>query len=842
MDDERIRPVTRRRTILILVPMLLIAGIGALVPAAIRAAAHGGLAALGFSDSRGGSVSLGLHHVRIADIEIGEKGRTTVAVAFSPSRLIHGQLDSIDVSNTVLHAVVALNGALEFDGFTMPATQPKPAKAISLPADRVDITGAALELETPFGTSTVTSNGLVTGIDDGLHLTGAVNLSGAAITGSAPADFTLTSAGWSLSLNPIHIAFAGKTDTANAIDGHLTLASASDTGLTGDADLTGENLTIQATPIGKLSLNFTAAPGSLSGGFQLSPKSGGTGIEAGVRSDATGVAATLKAGFSEVGVFSKAIGSTVQGPVQANITLHVDPAAAKMPVTLDLTYDGVMPGGVLLRNAKLKESGAFDAAENAVTLTSCGGFSADGLTLSGVTLAKLSGCLGPAPDGALFDQDPLGKIAFTGIVSNLAATVQSASGTLAQATIQSLRMAAHTTDGRLTGFTAGMDNGAISLPALGTGLNTLSVKAESAADGAVSGTVSGNFGPSAPKSPALPIAGTLGGSVASGPTLTATAGSMIKASLAGKTAKLDMPATELGEGGADLLRLVPGLATSASKLSGKMALSLTADWSGAATTSRGSITLKDVGATTPNFTLEGVDTAVSLTSLSPFSTADSQVLTMKRLLVGVPLTDGKVTFGLDQHGKLNIADAHWSIAGGTLGTYDQQLDLYGPNQNLGLVVKGVELAQLLTLVNVNGLSAEGTVEGAIPIRRTKDIIRIEHGVLQTSAAGVLRYDPADTPSFLQGQPGEGTAILRDALKDFRYQQLSLTIDGNLGGEEQIKLKLNGANPTLYGGLPVALNVNLSGALDSIARSSVEAYTNPTKAVHRKLEQKPGDKK
>jgi hypothetical protein len=820
---------------------LVIAGICLLIPAAIRAAAHGGLATLGFSGSRGGSVALGLHHIRIADIEIGEKGRATVAVAFSPSRLIHGRLDSIDVSATALHAVVTLDGALELDGFTMPAAQPAPAKAISLPADRVIVSGVALDLETPLGISTVTGSGVVIGIDGGLRLTGAVDLAGAAATGTAPVDFTLTAAGWSVSSNPIHIAIAGKADTANRIDGHLTLAHTSDTGLTGDAELSGENLIVQTTPIRTLRLNFKAASGNLSVGFQLSPKSGETGIEASVKSDAAGVAATLKVGFSEVGVFSKAIGSTVQGPVRANMALHADPGTAKMPITLDLAYDGVIPGGVLLRNAKLNEAGTYDTGENAVVLTSCGGFSADGLSVAGITIAKLTGCLGPAPDGALFDQDPQGKIAFAGIVSNLAATVQSASGMLAAATIQTLRVAAHTTDSHLTGLTAEMDNGTISLPALGAGLNALTVKAESAVDGAVSGTVSGSFGPTAPKSPALPVAGTLGGSVAGGPTLTATAGSAIKASLAGKTATLDMPATELGEGGTDLLRLVPGLATYVSKLSGTVALSLAADWSGTAPTSRGSITLRNVGATASNFTLEGLDAAVSLTSLSPLSTADSQVLTMKRLLVGVPLSDGTVTFGLDRHNKLNIADAHWNIAGGTLGTYDQQLDLYGPDQNLGLVVRDVELAQLLTLVNVNGLSAEGTVEGAIPIRRTKDIIRIEHGVLQTSAAGVLRYDPADTPSFPRGQTGEGTTILRDALKDFRYQQLSLTIDGNLGGEEQIKLKLNGANPALYGGLPIALNVNLTGALDSIARSSVEAYTSPTKALHRKLEQKPGDK-
>jgi hypothetical protein len=706
----------------------------------------------------------------------------------------------------------------------------------------VTISGVALELETPLVTTTVTGNGVVTGIDGGLHVTGAVDLAGAAATGTAPADFILTAAGWSLSLNPIHIALSGKADTANTIDGHLTVAHGSDTGVNGDAELSGENLIIQATPIRRLSFGFKAAAGILSGSFQLSPKSGETGIEANVKNDAAGVTATLKAGFSEVGVFSKAIGGTIQGPVRANLTLHADPAAAKMPVTLDLAYDGVVPGGVLLRNAKLKETATFDAVENALVLTSCGGFSADGLTLGGITLANLSGCLGPTLDGALFDQDPLGKIAFAGIVGNLAATVQSASGgTLAEMTIQTLRMAAQTTDGQLTGFTGGIDNGGLNFPALGASLRGFGVKAESAAGGALSGTVSASFGPSAAKSPALRITGTLAGSIRAGPTLNAAAGPTIKASLAGKTAKLDMTATELGEGGADLLRLIPGLTTSVSKLSGTLALSLAADWSGAATASRGSITLKDIGATTPNFAFEGLDAAILLTSLRPLSTADSQVLTMKRLLAGVPLTDGRITFGLDRHNRLSIADAHWSVAGGTLGTYDQLLDLYGPDQNLGLVVKGVELAQLLTLAKVDGLSAEGTVEGAIPIRRIKDIIRIEHGVLQTGAAGVLRYDPADTPSFLRGQPSEGTAILREALKDFRYQQLGLTIDGNLGGEEQIKLKLNGANPTLYGGLPVALNVNLSGALDSIARASVEAYTNPTKTVHRKLEQKPGDK-
>ena len=840
MADDRLKAAPRRRNVWILGLALLALATGIALPAAIRSAAHKALEGLGFNEVHGGSVSLGLHRIEIANIGVGKTSRMTVAATFSVGRLIHGRLDTIDVSDTMLHGVIALNGAPALDGFAVP-TGSATSGPISLPVDRVNIAGLAIELETPAGAARLTGQGTVTGTDGGIHLVGSVDLTGNAVNGTTPADFTITSAGWSLSLNPIHVAFTGGADRANAIDGHLTLANADSTGLSGDGELKGENLTIQATPIRALNAAFTATSDGISGSFLLAPKTGGSGITASVKNDAAGATATLKAGFSEVGVFSKAVGSTVQGPLQANLTLHADPTAAQRPVTLDLAYDGIAPGGILLKSAKLRAAGTFDSTRNALALTSCAAFSADEATLAALNLTRLSGCLRPATDRPLFEQGPSGETRLAGVFGRVKANVFNA-----DAAIPSLRFDAGFTGGQMTNLSADLSGGAVDVAGLGAGLHGLAIKA-AVENGAVTGTIGGEFGPSATKtaavkSPSLPVAGSLGGSLDGGVTLAATAGSLMKASVTGKNAKLDMPATELGEGGVDIVRLLPGLATSVSKLSGTLALSLAADWSGTTATSRGTVTLKDIGATTPNFTLEGLDATAGLTSLSPLSTADNQVLTMKQLMVGVPLTDGRVTFGLDRNNKLNIADAHWSVAGGTLGTYDQQLDLYGPDQNLGVVVKNVDLAELLKLLNVSGLSAEGKVEGVIPLRRTKDIIKIEHGVLQTSAAGVLRYDPADTPSFLQGQPGEGTALLREALKDFRYQTLSLTIDGLLGGEEQIKVSLNGANPTLYGGVPVALNINLSGALDSIARSSVEAYTNPTKTVHRKLQTKPGEKK
>jgi hypothetical protein len=842
--------VRRRVTAIGIAAILLVAAVWLLTPLAVRGLAHSALSAMGFNDARGGTVSLGPRHLRLSGIAIGRKSRATVTVTFSPGSLLHARLETIAITDTTLHGVVALNGTVALDGFAFPAPKPGPASPLSLPVQSVTIDGLSLELETPAGPATLTGAGTLTGTENGLRLTGAADLVKGEIKGAAPIDFTVSPTGWSLALNPIRIAFppetdAPKTDAPNAVEGQLTIAKSGDSPMTGDAKLDGAKLTIGAVPISTLSLNFHTGAEGQTGTLKLVPADGG-GLDGDLTNGPTGLTANLKASLAEIGAIAKAFGAgTVSGPVRASLSLHADQAVGPRPILLTATYDGATPGGAVLRNAKLREAGLFDAAANAVTLTSCGALSADAVSLGGLTFAKVLGCLGPMEDAPLFSQDKAGAISLAGAFATLSATAASGTANLAEVALKSIAASARLADGKIAAFAFKTNGGTVGLPALGTGFRDLAANGASAADGSVSGTVTGSFAAAGPKSPVLPIIGTIGGTLADGVTLALTVGStehlpIIKATVSGQSAKLDMAATTLGEGGADLIGLMPGLATSVSKLSGTLAVNLAADWSGSAPVSHGTITAKNIGATTPNFTIAGLDATVALTSLKPLTTANDQTLTMKTLLVGVPLTDGRIVFGLNKHQILNIAEAGWTIAGGTVGTRDQQLDLYGPDQNLGVVVRDVDIAQLLVLVGVNGLSAKGTLQGAIPLRHTKDTILVEHGYLQTKAPGLISYDPTETPSFLQGQPGEGTAILRDALKDFHYDQLSLTIDGTLGGEEKIKMSLKGANPKVYGGSAIALNLNLSGALDSIARSSVEAYTHPAETA-RKLRKKTGEK-
>lgn len=71
-----------------------------------------------------------------------------------------------------------------------------------------------------------------------------------------------------------------------------------------------------------------------------------------------------------------------------------------------------------------------------------------------------------------------------------------------------------------------------------------------------------------------------------------------------------------------------------------------------------------------------------------------------------------------------------------------------------------------------------------------------------------------------------------ALSDFRYKALRLTLDRDAPGDTRIGLHIAGANPALHGGYPVELNVTLTGELDRMLREGIEGYRVPERILER----------
>ncbi len=65
------------------------------------------------------------------------------------------------------------------------------------------------------------------------------------------------------------------------------------------------------------------------------------------------------------------------------------------------------------------------------------------------------------------------------------------------------------------------------------------------------------------------------------------------------------------------------------------------------------------------------------------------------------------------------------------------------------------------------------------------------------------------------QGGEQVDLMMQALRDFRYENLSLEIVKPESGEAMLKLSMLGRNPAVLDGYPFQFNITLSGDLEPL---------------------------
>ena len=108
---------------------------------------------------------------------------------------------------------------------------------------------------------------------------------------------------------------------------------------------------------------------------------------------------------------------------------------------------------------------------------------------------------------------------------------------------------------------------------------------------------------------------------------------------------------------------------------------------------------------------------------------------------------------------------------------------------------------------------------------------IEGGELAATGPGWLRYRSDQVPAALQAG-GENVSLLLQALENFRYEALRITLDGRTDAEMDIGLHVEGANPDLYDGYPIEFNLDLEGELANVLRSGLATYTIPERIRER----------
>lgn len=243
-------------------------------------------------------------------------------------------------------------------------------------------------------------------------------------------------------------------------------------------------------------------------------------------------------------------------------------------------------------------------------------------------------------------------------------------------------------------------------------------------------------------------------------------------------------------------------------------------WGSAAETAL-DLRLRNAAFRTPWGRAEAAAGELRLDRFSPLRLPAGQRVRIGRFILDdktPPLTDVDARFGWGAVGGIDLrrvaldwTGAKVSVEGGS-----------GRRRPSVLRIEGLDLARAVAAAGLDDVRATGIVDGTIPFRLDRDTIVIENGVLATRGPGEIRYGAAAAPEEIKAaaaaEPGMDT--LMTALRNFQYQSLRATLDGRSDGEANVKLAVRGSNPDLYGGFPIALNVNLSGALYVIARRSL----------------------
>jgi Dicarboxylate transport len=296
-------------------------------------------------------------------------------------------------------------------------------------------------------------------------------------------------------------------------------------------------------------------------------------------------------------------------------------------------------------------------------------------------------------------------------------------------------------------------------------------------------------------------------------------------------ARLELPPVDFAPGRLQPVALAPVLADRLAEVEGRMAMDGALRWgTGAGVGADLDLLVESLAFTSGPARFEQVNGVIEFDRLVPLSTPPGQQLAVGLIDIGLPLTDGLLTFDLEPD-RIAVEQLRWQFAEGriqaapfTIGSADMRF-------STTLTAERLKLNEIFALTQLDGLSGEGTMHGTLPITVARAEATIEGGELVSDRPGWVRYRPAQAPAALQAG-GENVNLLLQALENFRYETLRLTIDGRTDAEMDVGLHISGANPDLYDGYPIEFNLNLEGDLGNILRSGLAGYQIPERIRER----------
>jgi len=157
---------------------------------------------------------------------------------------------------------------------------------------------------------------------------------------------------------------------------------------------------------------------------------------------------------------------------------------------------------------------------------------------------------------------------------------------------------------------------------------------------------------------------------------------------------------------------------------------------------------------------------------------------------------------------LKVDELQMRLLDGMLTGERLRLDLNAQQQDFELKVRGLDLAQLVALQKMEGLSASGRLDGVIPLRISPQGVTIRDGrIFAETQGGRIQYHPSTAvDASKESVPGSDRVL--QVLEDLRYDTLDIGVDYSEQGDLQMQLALKGISPGVDPRRPVHFNLTL----------------------------------
>ena len=289
-------------------------------------------------------------------------------------------------------------------------------------------------------------------------------------------------------------------------------------------------------------------------------------------------------------------------------------------------------------------------------------------------------------------------------------------------------------------------------------------------------------------------------------------------------AQLRMEPVHFAKDGLQPAQLAPQLGGRVTSVTGTLEATGRARHSAGRTQLALDLAARDLGFETPLAKVEGVNGTLHVDGPSPFSTPPGQLVSIARIGFGLDLSNGLLAGQLRPDGVVAIEKAEWQTLGGRVHTAGN-LDPNATHQALVLEAEDLDLAQVLVLVDLEGLSGEGRLDGRLPIDRSAEAIEIRGGSIDARPGARLRYQPAPGVASLK-QTGPGFDLLLGAFENLQVEKLQVELDGDANGTMKVALHVIGVNPEFQDGRPIHYNLSVESRLADLLRKGAAVYEIP----------------